>query len=99
MSRKPRVYVCVNLRDASDASCGARGSLALADALERIAGDTVEIRRSKCLGFCAYGPNIRRDGTGIHVMVDEADLPGIVDGSKPSNLADLEAQPEEGDAG
>lgn len=94
--KKPRVFVCVNRRDASDASCGARGSVQLADAIERMAEGRVEVRRSKCLGFCAYGPNIRRDGSGIHVMVDEADIPGIIDGSKKSNIGELDAMVGQG---
>ena len=89
--KKPRVFVCVNRRDASDASCAARGSVRLADEIERIAEGRVEVRRSKCLGFCAYGPNIRRDGSGIHVMVDEEDIPGIIDGTKESNIGELDA--------
>lgn len=67
-------------------SCGTRGSRALADALEQLASGRVEVRRRKCLGLCAYGPNMRRDGVGYYVGVTAADLPGIIDGTKPSNI-------------
>ncbi|MFM9887814.1 MAG: (2Fe-2S) ferredoxin domain-containing protein [Burkholderiales bacterium] len=86
MATKPRVFVCVNQRLDGDVSCGERGSKALAEKLEQLANGAVEVRRRKCLGLCEYGPNMRRDGVGIFIRVTEADLPGIIDGSKPSNL-------------
>ena len=91
MTPKPCIQVCVNERRGGEVSCGSRGSRALADAIERLAEGRVEVRRRKCLGLCAYGPNMRRDGVGIHVGVTEADLPGIIDGSKPSNMDAVDA--------
>ncbi len=92
MAAKPRIFVCVNQRQGGEVSCGGRGSRALADRIEQLAGGEVEVRRRKCLGLCEYGPNMRRDGVGLYVRVTEADLPGIIDGSKPSNLDALGAQ-------
>lgn len=86
MAAKPRVFVCVNQRQGGDVSCGERGSVALAEKLEQLAGGSLEVRRRKCLGLCEYGPNMRRDGVGLFIRVTEADLPGIIDGTKPSNL-------------
>ena len=86
MATTPRVFVCVNERLGGDVSCGERGSKVLADKLEALANGAVEIRRRKCLGLCEYGPNMRRDGVGIFIRVTEADLAGIIDGTKPSNL-------------
>jgi NADH:ubiquinone oxidoreductase subunit E len=86
MAAKPRVFVCVNERLDGDVSCGERGSKALADKLEQLANGAIEVRRRKCLGLCEYGPNMRRDGGAIFIRVTEADLPGIIDGTKLSNL-------------
>ena len=91
MAGRPVVQVCVNERRNGEVSCGGRGSRELADAIERLAAGAVEVRRRKCLGLCAYGPNMRRDGVGIYVGVCEADLAGIIDGSKPSNIDSVDA--------
>ena len=91
--RKPRAYVCVNLRSDGDFSCASRGSRELAARLEALAGDKLQVKRGACLGFCAYGPNIRRDGTGLHIGVTAADLPGIADGTKPSNIGSIGPKP------
>lgn len=89
MAGTPRVFVCVNERQAGDVSCGGRGSRLLADKLEQLAGGAVEVRRRKCLGLCEYGPNMRRDGVGVYIHVTDTDLPGIIDGTKPSNLESM----------
>lgn len=90
----PRVFVCVNERFDGERSCGSRGARALADALEQMGGDQIDVRRRKCLGLCAHGPNMRRDGAGFYVGVTLDDLPGIIDGTKPSNLDQI----DQGDA-
>ena len=51
------------------------------------------------MGFCEFGPNIRREGTGVHVGVTEADLPSIIDGTKKSNLNSVSHAPSEEGAG
>ncbi len=89
--RLPRLFICVNWRGEEGSSCAARGSLELLAELERLSDGTVEIKRQKCLGFCEYGPNIRRDGTGIHCRVTKDNLAGILDGTRPSNLSALES--------
>jgi (2Fe-2S) ferredoxin len=83
----------VNDRGGSLASCGGRGSRALADKLEELAQGRVQVRRRPCMGFCEFGPNIRREGTGVHVGVTEADLPGIIDGTKKSNIGSVQHAP------
>lgn len=87
--KKPRVFVCVNVRNDGDNSCGTRGSLRLADILDARGEGRVDVRRRACMGLCAFGPNVRRDGTGVHVRVSEADLDGIIDGTKKSNIGTI----------
>ena len=62
-SKKPSLLICVNKRhDLSRPSCGYRGGIELADALEAgIAerGLPLEIERIHCLGHCQRGPTMR----------------------------------------
>jgi len=54
--------VCINVRKPPFASCGARGSVALKEALERgirERGLDVELQTIACLGKCDIGPNAR----------------------------------------
>lgn len=57
------VTVCVNRRSNPDLpSCGARGGIEIADALQAaIAGRglPVTVQRFHCLGICERGPNIK----------------------------------------
>jgi NADH:ubiquinone oxidoreductase subunit E len=62
MTRRITLTLCINVRDAPFASCGARGSLALRDALEKeIAARrlAVDFQTIRCLGKCEQGPNAR----------------------------------------
>lgn len=56
--------MCVNRRLGHDKpSCAARGSEAIARALEcAAAGTGVTVTRLKCFGRCAEGPNVRIQG-------------------------------------
>jgi len=55
--------ICVNLRPGADRpSCSARGSVAVAEALERgIAERNIDVtlERSICMGQCTKGPTVR----------------------------------------
>ena len=61
-----RIYVCTNMRLASDQpSCAARGSRDLIERLE--AGIQArhlpyEVKESVCFGHCAKGPNVKLAG-------------------------------------
>lgn len=63
MNKEKTVTVCINRRIGPDApSCGARGGLEIADALEAAIaarGLPVRLERFKCLGQCERGPNIK----------------------------------------
>lgn len=63
MNKQKIVTVCINRRASPDTpSCGARGGLEIADALEAaIAAQDLPVRleRFKCLGLCERGPNIK----------------------------------------
>ena len=55
--------ICINLRPGSDRpSCSARGSAAVADALERGIAErriNITLERSVCMGQCTKGPTVR----------------------------------------
>ena len=54
--------VCINVRKPPFASCGARGSLELYEALKRGIEERklpVELQTIACLGKCDIGPNAR----------------------------------------
>lgn len=70
---KPKLLmVCVNRRFRVDeASCSARGSQAIADALEagiRERKIDIKIERSVCLGQCQIGPSIRLAPGGRFIL-------------------------------
>lgn len=64
--------ICINRRfRADEASCAARNSLALADALEQgIQQRNIDIKleRSVCLGHCQKGPSIRLAPGGRFIL-------------------------------
>lgn len=64
--------ICVNRRfRADEASCAARGSQALADALEtgiRQRRIDIKTERSVCLGHCQVGPSIRLAPGGRFIL-------------------------------
>jgi len=82
---KPKfVMVCVNRRfRADEASCAARQSRALADALEagiRERKIDIRIERSVCLGHCQKGPSIRLAPGGRFILGKSiADVPSLLD--------------------
>ena len=94
----PTVTVCINLRPAGTLvmpSCGARGSAAIAAALEsglRERGLAVRFSTIRCLGLCDKGPNLRvaPSNSWIHGM-EPADIPAILDWLQ-SHLAPNHAQ-------
>ena len=54
--------VCINVRKPPFASCGARGSLALRETLEKeiaARGLAIDLQTIACLGKCDIGPNAR----------------------------------------
>lgn len=76
--------ICVNHRYGSDTpSCGDRGSVAIADAIEQGVRErriNVKVERIVCFGKCMIGPNMRlapggafRHGVTLH------DVPAILD--------------------
>ncbi len=79
-----RLAVCVNrMGRAGKPCCGARGSLALADAVEAAVRERsldVTVERIVCLNKCHEGPNMRIVGGRFFTGVDAAALPGILDG-------------------
>ncbi len=81
---KPRALaICVNRRFGLDRpSCGERGSVDIADALERAVGERridIRIERLECLGQCAHGPSMRIVPAGrffLEVTMD--DIPEVL---------------------
>ncbi len=77
------IIVCVNRRfTPGKPSCAARGSEALADALERAVkrrGLDVSVTRLMCLGRCHEGPNARvAPGGRFFRGVTAEDIPEII---------------------
>lgn len=76
--------ICINRRLGGDKpSCAARGSEAIADALEagiRERGISVKIERLVCFGLCAAGPNGRLiPGGAFHKGLKPDDVPSLLD--------------------
>ena len=83
MNDRPKtLLVCVNRRfGAAEASCGGRGSEALAEAVERGVAERridVAVERICCLGKCQFGPNMRLAPGGAFFM-----------GLTPETIADV----------
>ncbi|MGE4219460.1 MAG: (2Fe-2S) ferredoxin domain-containing protein [Alphaproteobacteria bacterium] len=78
-----RLAICVNrMGRPGKPCCGARGSLALADAMEAALREralAVSVERIVCLNKCHEGPNMRIVGGRFFTGVDAAALPGILD--------------------
>ena len=85
MDEQPKtLIVCVNWRfQADQPSCAARGSEAIADALEagiRARRIDVVLERICCLAVCEKGPNVRLvPGEDFRHGVALDDVPGILD--------------------
>jgi NADH:ubiquinone oxidoreductase subunit E len=79
-SAQPAIVVCVNRRLGHDKpSCAARGSEAIADALDATLRKTgVSVVRIKCFGRCAEGPNARIAGGQFFRGIGLADVPAIL---------------------
>ncbi|XWN32754.1 MAG: NAD(P)H-dependent oxidoreductase subunit E [Devosia sp.] len=60
-------------------ACQARGSEALAEQAEAIAGDKVRVQSVYCLGLCAIGP-AAMIGKDVHARLDGARIAALVDG-------------------
>ena len=81
------VTVCVNRRDNTGglamASCGARGSEAIAQAIEAglaERGLSARFATIKCLGLCEKGPNIRLAPSNTWFQqLTLADVPAVLD--------------------
>ena len=81
------VTVCVNRRENTGglamASCGARGSEAIAEAVERglaERGLRARFATIKCLGLCEKGPNIRlAPSNSWFQQLTLADVPAVLD--------------------
>jgi len=79
---KAELVICVNRPVRADRpSCGGRGGIALADALEegiRSKRLPIKLTRINCFGWCSRGPNLRLVGGAAlnHATLD--DVPGIL---------------------
>jgi len=78
------LLVCINRRLRSDlASCAARGSEALADAIEAEAdrrGLDIQVERVVCMGRCNHGPTVRvAPGGAFHLGLGVEQVPGFLD--------------------
>ena len=91
------LIVCVNHRSNPDnPSCAARGSVAIADALEsglRERGMALEVTRIHCFGQCERGPNLRlAPGGRFFRGVRLEEVPAILDAlSDPCGEGDSSA--------
>ncbi len=64
MGKRPRkLLICVNRRfKADEPSCAARGSVPVAEAIERGVADRgidIQVERIVCLGQCTKGPTVK----------------------------------------
>jgi len=81
----PRVVlVCINRRFRGDQpSCAARGSEAVADAIEAgiaVRNIGVKLERSICMGQCTKGPTVRfAPGGRFNLGTNLEDVPAILD--------------------
>lgn len=103
--QRPRtLLICVNRRFGSDQpSCAARGSVAIADALEagiRARRIDIETERLRCLGQCLRGPNLRlAPGGSFYHRVAIEDVPSVLDalektcGTRPESAAEMPLPP------
>lgn len=78
-----KIVVCVNHRANPDQpSCGARGSEAIACALEQALKDynlSIPVERFNCLGRCEAGPNIRLVPAGpFYQQLSVSDIPALM---------------------
>ncbi len=84
MKEPPRkVLVCVNRRlRADEPSCGARGSLEIADAIEAGVRDRridIRVERFVCFSHCTEGPNVKMVPGPFHHNVTPEKVDAILD--------------------
>jgi len=84
METRKTVTVCVNYRANPDTpSCGARGGVEIAEALEAAIdewGLPMAVERFNCLGMCERGPNLKfSPGGGFCHGVHLEDLPHLLE--------------------
>ncbi len=71
-----KLLVCTNLRtNPNQPSCAARGSLAMANALNQVIKKqnlAIEVEHTACLGYCEIGINLRLSPNGdfIHHAIN-----------------------------
>ncbi len=78
-----KILICVNRRfDSDEPSCAARGSFAIAEAIERGVGDRridIAVERYICFGQCTKGPTVKLV-PGDFILGTTPDMvPGILD--------------------
>ncbi|MEK7468886.1 MAG: (2Fe-2S) ferredoxin domain-containing protein [Planctomycetota bacterium] len=77
--------ICLNERPEGEASCGERGSKAVADAIKQGVNDVglkgqVRVTKTHCLGLCQLGPNVVVYPEGTLLSgVTPADVPAILE--------------------
>lgn len=81
--RTQKLMVCVNMVGVNKPCCGKRGSVALAEAIERGVrnrGIALEVERIHCFNKCHFGPNMRiaPGGEFLH-GVSPDDIPKLLD--------------------
>ncbi len=85
--RPKKILICVNRRfDAGEPSCAARGSFAIAEAIEQGVSDRridIAVERFICLGQCTKGPAVKL-APGDFIL-------GATPDRVPAILDDLEA--------
>ena len=100
MAERPKkLLICINRRFEGDKpSCAARGSLPIADAIERGIKErriALDVERIVCLGQCMHGPSMRLAPGGRFFL-------GVAPSQVESLLSEFEAtfgrRPEEGKA-
>jgi len=85
MTAAKKVMVCVNFRaNPGQPSCAARGSEAIACALEAALAQhqlQIAVERFNCLGHCESGPNVRLTPAGRwYHAVTLQDVPELMSG-------------------
>jgi len=81
--RPEKILICVNRRfNTDEPSCAARGSFAIAEAIEkgvRDRGIAIEVERFICFGQCTRGPTVKL-APGDFILGASPDMvPGILD--------------------
>ena len=82
--RPTTLLICINRRfKANEPSCAARGSVAIAKAIEngvRARRIDIAVERIVCLGQCTKGPTLKLAPGGDFILGTTADMvPGILD--------------------